>query len=328
VGHEDPSPELLAEWLDWSLADPSHLEAFEQVKTLSMGLGALDTERKQRLLGQLHPAAVVIAPQIQRRRHGLNYAWAAGLALALVATGAWLINKPQTVQATYATGRGENRAFELPDGSRVELGAESRLNVNYVGTTRAVELLEGEAYFSVRHDARRPFVAHIGAIRLTDLGTSFDIRRTEAQVVVTVSEGVLDARRELPTLRSPDAPSPTVEASRLTAGAQLTSDSPDHPWVVAMVDPSNAASWRSGKLSFLNEPLSVVIAETNRYAKREVIIVDPAISAMRFTGTVFEDRVDDWVRATVNLFELRSESTADGKLLLYVKAARAVPAQP
>jgi transmembrane sensor len=194
------------------------------------------------------------------------------------------------------------------------------LDVVYVGTTRTVNLLEGEAYFTVRHDGRRPFMVHAGTLRLTDIGTSFDVRRSGERVDVSVSEGVVDVQTSL----AASAKSLTMPATdelpslRLHAGERVTSDPEHKSPVITKVAADQTASWRTGRLTFQDEPLLLVISNINRYATREVVIVDPEISAMRFTGTVFEDHVDEWVTGTMDLFHLRGEATADGKLLLYL----------
>ena len=36
--------------------------------------------------------------------------------------------------------------------------------------------LEGEAFFKVRHDKKRPFVVDAGGVLTKDLGTSFNIK--------------------------------------------------------------------------------------------------------------------------------------------------------
>ena len=89
---------------------------------------------------------------------------------------------------------------------------------------------------------------------------------------------------------------------------------------VAATETSVPVTWRTGRLDFQDEPLSVVIANVNRYAAHEIVIADPEIGARRFTGTVFADSVEDWMKGTLDLFALRAEPDADGRLLLYAQS--------
>ena len=77
----------------------------------------------------------------------------------------------------------------MPDGSSLELGARTALEVEFSGTRRAMTLSSGRAYFKVAPDKKRPFVVRAGVLDIAAVGTSFDIRRTDLQI--TVSE--LDA---------------------------------------------------------------------------------------------------------------------------------------
>ncbi len=60
--------------------------------------------------------------------------------------------------------------------------------------------LEGEGYFEVTHDARRPFRVHAGDALTEDLGTRFVVRAYPelAAVDVAVAEGVVSLRRHPP----------------------------------------------------------------------------------------------------------------------------------
>lgn len=63
----------------------------------------------------------------------------------------------------------------LPDGSRVRLNGGTRIVYPALfGDERRVEV-DGEAYFEVEHDARRPFVVVTGQVVSTVLGTTFKV---------------------------------------------------------------------------------------------------------------------------------------------------------
>jgi ferric-dicitrate binding protein FerR (iron transport regulator) len=86
----------------------------------------------------------------------------------------------------------QTRFLQLPDGSRVVLKADSRLEYNaaFNGKTREVTLV-GEAYFDIHQDASRPFIIHTGKVNTKVLGTAFNIKAYPGQenIVVTVTQG-------------------------------------------------------------------------------------------------------------------------------------------
>ena len=84
-----------------------------------------------------------------------------------------------------------NQAAVLPDGSQVDFGARSALDVEFTGNQRHLELRTGQAFFRVKHDAHHPFVVEAGPVRVMAVGTAFDVRKTGTQVTVTVQEGTV-----------------------------------------------------------------------------------------------------------------------------------------
>ena len=67
---------------------------------------------------------------------------------------------------------------------------------------------------------------------------------------------------------------------------------------------AHAASWRNGILKYEREPLSAVAADLNRYSPRKIVITDPAIAQLPFTGTVFSTSIDDALQALTDVFPI------------------------
>jgi transmembrane sensor len=315
--NEEPTPEQVAKWLEWSQADPANMEAFERAESLSLSLVGLSRRRKEALLRRVMPAA---APRAARP-HGrvLALALAAGIGVAAIGLALWSRADRQPLNVTYVTAKAENRSFELPDGSKMVLGAGTRVDVDYSERQRLIVLRDGEAFFDVAEQTGRPFLVRAGTMHLTDIGTRFDVRKSGEHVMVTVSEGIVDIHDESgganPAALEQTAPL-VHRPIRLRAGERATIAAPAVAPILTHVNAATASSWQRGRLDFQDEPLSVVIANVNRYATSEIVIVDPAVSGMRFTGTVFHDRVDDWLTGTAHLFDLQVERAADGSVLL------------
>lgn len=116
--------------------------------------------------------------------------WAAVLVgiLMLAMATRWLINNMEP--GHYATGKGETKKVQLPDGSTVVLAANSSIDV--LGdwqSEQARELaLQGEAFFSVVHrpDHQTFRVKTPDNLRVEVLGTTFTVseRATKTQVVL------------------------------------------------------------------------------------------------------------------------------------------------
>jgi transmembrane sensor len=75
------------------------------------------------------------------------------------------------------TGTHDVKKVTLPDSSVIWLNASSRLQIpgSFREHLREVDLLEGEAFFDVKSDPRRPFIVHVAELSVAVLGTSFNI---------------------------------------------------------------------------------------------------------------------------------------------------------
>jgi transmembrane sensor len=166
-------------------------------------------------------------------------------------------------------------------------GCRRYLHVRYAANEREVILDHGEAYFEVAKDATRPFRVHAGAATITAGGTAFNVPRSGELVEVAVAEGVVKVDHE--TLLRVAGRSRKIADTPVGAGFAASID-PNSSQVtpVHAVATDSMASWRSGRLEYLDEPLKFVIEDVNRYALHPIIIGDSAVGEMRLTGTVFE----------------------------------------
>lgn len=151
-----------------------------------------------------------------------------------------------------STPRGKDYHLTLADGTKVWLNAESRLEFpdRFNGNTREVRL-QGEAYFEVKKDVKRPFIVHTDYLSTRVLGTSFDVRaysRKDASVTL-VSGRVQVKTGDLAQILSPG------EQAALT-GSQLA---------VKAVDTYPITQWKEGFFYFDNESLFSIMQELARW---------------------------------------------------------------
>ncbi|HET7369273.1 MAG TPA: FecR domain-containing protein [Gammaproteobacteria bacterium] len=316
---EPLDPADIDAWLEWTGRDPLNLEAFERIQSLDAGLKALPADDKAGL-GQRAPAAP--AKSGRRRRRGWMLATAASIALiALIVSGAILWSSPAAFTAVYRTARSQHQTFTLPDGTQVELGAGSALRVVYQERVRRVALFAGEAYFRVMHNPGRPFVVVADGVRVKDIGTEFNVRRGHDQVVVQVASGQVQVAYTGPQRKEQSAAaSAAARPVRLTAGEQVVADARHRPLTPEAVGPRRIGAWRRGRLQFRDAPLAEVVANINRYAAHPIVITDPAVGRLRYTGTVAVDHIAAWLDAVATVFPVRARVAA-GQVRLYFRHA-------
>jgi len=131
----------------------------------------------------------------RRRRSAIAAVATAPLAMVLLFVGGdWLVGRPTASTAStgvFATRAGERSTVALADGSTVSLNGATRLRVVYTDGERRVQLVAGQAFFDVRHDAARPFVVRTRASETRVLGTAFDLDLTRTQVALAVYRGAV-----------------------------------------------------------------------------------------------------------------------------------------
>lgn len=308
--------QALVQWSEWLEADPRHARAFDRVAALAESIGVMAADDRDAFVARFAAPVRTVASKRPRIALGI----AAGVAaVAIAGASLFLAFRTSSAPAThqYASERGGHRDISLPDGSSIELGAATSVTARYGKDERTIDLDDGEAYFHVAH-APRPFVVNAGPLRIRDLGTAFNVRRTGERVTVTVTEG---------RVRVSPAQADGTGPVELGAGSQVSFDPETHAMRFLDVDASTATSWRDNRLAFVNEPLDSVLANVNRYASRPIRLSDPALGKLTFTGTVQVDTIDSWVAALPRVFPVRVDSYAD-RLELARQTSTARSARP
>ncbi len=291
IEREEPAIETLAAWQRWLELSPAHRTAYEATQRTWTALDTLSASRWEE--GQTAGAPTARAG----RRGGTagrmrRLVWAAAASLGITTALALLTVRSMTGDAyrtTIETTVGEHRELVLPDKSRVQVGAHSALEIRLTSRAREVRLLSGEAFFSVAQDISRPFVVDAGMSKVTAIGTAFNVRRYGDVVAVEVAEGRI--RLEPATTFMPNAGAATV----LRQGEETVVERSGVIRSVRALASDNVAAWRNGRHSYIDEPLSRVIADLNRYSTRPVVIDDPALARLRITTTFFSTDWQGWL---------------------------------
>lgn len=213
------TPEEKLQWDGWLERSEANRELFQQaselIRFMSGSVTRLPDPRQElsKLESFIQPGrstkTKVGFRHVKRKRGG--YAWLTAAIITIVAvTLAFVIDQyavaeevePQitTVQSTseFQTSYGEKATFQLTDGSRIILNANSHLQYTYTGTSagnRDIDIyLNGEAWFDVMPvnpdggDSRKIRVhTHDGLVEV--LGTTFAIYSNEAGTRAVLEKG-------------------------------------------------------------------------------------------------------------------------------------------
>lgn len=276
----------------WLHATPAHAAAWDKTQALWERMGAFvqDESLSDYAREALEPDVETeraplaaddrVVPKFPRRRRptprrfGFAYAAAAAVVVVAVAAAAIVFGLQASSPKLYVTGD-QGSEISLADGSHVHLDIHTRLQARLGWWHRNVSLLRGRAVFDVVHDGR-PFVVHVGADRVTVLGTRFQVdRRPDSDnVVVTLMRGSVSV-----DLAENDA------QVKLQPGQQMSWQASTGHWNRRGVDPAVATSWTRGFLVFNATPLAQAVTEINRYSARKLRLADPSLGSLQLSGS-------------------------------------------
>jgi transmembrane sensor len=190
-----------------------------------------------------------------------------------------LAKKGEKTFNTIETPNGGQYMVCLPDGSKVWLNAASTLSFpTTFDVTRNVEL-SGEAYFEVVKDKKHPFVVKSKTQQVQVLGTHFNINSylNEPSVNTTLLEGSV---RVTPVAQSS---AETAESVLLKPNQQAVNTG-SHIGVKE-IDSDNSIAWKSGRFTFNNEPLEVIMRRLSRWYDVKVSYQNEEMKQKTFGGS-------------------------------------------
>src|SRR5436190_7817437 len=314
-------PTEAAEVERWIAADPAHRELADSLRKI-WSPGALPEFDPDDVLWRRIAAGVerpLPKPALVESRQ--TRAWpfraparlltAAAAAAVLVVGGAVVLAKLRQPAAPVpmrevATRFGQRAALDLPDGSRVMLAPGSRVrfptSFSARGPSTSRELfLEGQAYFTVRHDDKRPFRVRTATALVEDVGTEFVVTaqtETHGTQVVVVSGAV--ALRQASAATAPPLLTLTRgELARLGSSgiAMVTRDVRLAPYV----------AWTEGNLVFDGTPLREVAPALARWYDLDVQVPDSVLASRKFTASFHYESISQVLEVVARSLDARVE---------------------
>ncbi|MEM1217015.1 MAG: FecR domain-containing protein [Bacteroidota bacterium] len=271
-------------WQQWIATDPQRVQLVAEARELVQQLNAVprpavDAEAAwQDLQPQLRPI-----PKM-RRMHW----WRAAAAAALLVLASWWW---WPVENTYQTAYGELQRVELPDGTVVDLRANSKLwwSGDWAdGGLREVHL-EGEAYFDVTSaDSQQGMAFHIHAspLEVRVLGTEFSLSNRKDATALALVEGKVAVQTE----NSPEqqlVPNQRYQWSAVEGRAQVDT----------FTNAQTYTAWRAGVWHFEQTPFRDIVQQLEDNYGKTVIVRDQDLLDKKLTGAAPATRLEGLVNS-------------------------------
>jgi transmembrane sensor len=296
----------LTEWLE---ASDAHADAYRNAVAVWEGFDLSEFAAKPAVASQPEiPVVVRLADRKPRVTRPPVWAWGAGGAVAACLAAALVLPqlaaRPDPV-AVYQTVKGQRQTVALSDGTELRLNTDTKVSVQIGKAGRKLTLDHGEIALKVVHDEKRPFTLDSGDLRLTDIGTEFNVLRGDSDTRVTVREGSV----MLKPITATD-----IQPVVLRSGDLGVHRDGNFASTVNKVNADEAFAWQTAHAVYRNQPLSVVVKDLNRYFATP-ITVDKDAGQMRLNAVLTLDSESSVVGRLQDYLPLDAKTTAQGIVL-------------
>lgn len=230
--------------------------------------------------------------------------YAAIIVLALVSgyfLHSVLLNSGQQVTMNEISVPNGNRSLVvLPDGSKVWITNGSKLTYpeNFEGKTREI-YLEGEAFFTIAADKKKPFFVHLGAHRIKVLGTEFSVVAYPDDQTVRVDLVSGKVQMDVNDGKRPG----TYQSYYLEPLHSLVLDRTSGKLRESAIPDGFYKYWQEGIYEFKNESFYSLAVRMERIYGVKVVFDDNNISQRTFTGAF---RIDSNIYTIMETFKRAS----------------------
>ncbi len=321
TGEIDPADKkTVKEWIHQSAENEKY---FYHIRDIWESSGAVKkndsvhTEKSlKRIRKKIHanqPVSTAVFQQIIRIAAVFLLAFALGLLVEYLFSPLNFSNTANQYNIT-ETPRGSKSKIILADGTVVWLNAGSKLTypVNFSKKERLVEL-EGEGFFEVKKNERKPFIVQASDIKIKALGTSFNVKAyaEEGTIETTLVEGLVAIQKEMEEeaiLLKPNQKATFYKESNTekvetitkkdetTGTAQLRTEKQNPVQGKVVVDEHVDAvvntSWKDNQWIIRNKTLGDLAVEIERKYNVSIIINSESLKTFRYTGTIEDEPLE------------------------------------
>lgn len=270
-------------------------------------------EARKLLMDLEQSATGVVEPRYRHVRRVVSGTMVAVVVVLVIAAGFMMLfhqPQPEPVAMEYAelvTEAGEIKHLLLEDGTEVTLNACSRLRYPSnlkAGVDRHV-LVDGQAFFKVARDEKRPFHVLAGSMDIKVLGTEFDVKSYSADEMASVKVKSGKVNVQLPEANM-----------NLVADQQMLYSHASNDFS-RRSGPVSADSWCHGELLFANASIADVARELERKFKCRIKLDPGSVFTNRLTGSHNGDDLASILQSLHYVANVGFRTERNGDIVLY-----------
>lgn len=287
-------------WESWIPAHPEKEAALQDARALVLALrfrtNEISREEMDAVKGRIDQLLdePVIKKNNERPRRQWYYAMAAAAAALLLFAGIRYISREEAPieNMMVQTGFGETKTVQLPDGSVVQLNANSSISYPRKWTKENIRTvtLNGEAYFNV---SKSPAGLHpkfrvlMPQVTIEVKGTAFNVYHRHEQVKVLLEEGKIVVNDSLD----------------MKPGDMMYFKPGEHHRLQA--DPAMLTAWKQHRLLFRNTPLINIAQQLEDIYGYRIQFRNKQTEGLLFTGSGPADNPAMLLKAMATVHQLK-----------------------
>lgn len=217
--------------------------------------------------------------------------------IAIAISGTLFIQKANTksipvLTQTIEVPLGQHVNLTLSDGTKVSLNSNSRFQFpsTFDADSRKVTL-DGEGYFEVAHNAKKPFHVITNKCDVKVLGTTFNVLAYNNSDIFETS--LLKGSVQISNLN-------TSEKVLLKPNEKV--ELRDGKLIGLIIENEDDFMWRTGVYVFKNEPLLDILQKMESYYQTKIIVKNMAVGNLKCTGKFRQkESIEDVIKVLRNL---------------------------
>lgn len=306
----------------WLIKDEVNAQLLEQIKTAytsidfqteefsySNGLSYLSDK-----LQEGERAGPGQQPKPRYRRSKKKYFIVACLSV-LLTISLLLLNKVkrpeiqrETAQIEKSTLGGQKSTIVLSDGSTVLLNSNSKLiyPAKFSSENRVV-YLEGEAFFEIVKDSKRPFIVKCEKLTTKVLGTSFNINAFPGKTLqtVTVASGKVSVQGN----------NLNQKASILLPAQQANLHTEHDELAVSKADMATALGWKEGKIIFKESGMEEVVEVLEAWYGIHIVFEGDSVPSCTLTAEFHQETLVNVLEAIAHISSIEYSISEKGIII-------------
>lgn len=216
----------------------------------------------------------------------------------------------QSGMSSVSVPAGQRVKLVLPDGSNVWLNARSEMQYPafFTGDKREV-VLDGEAYFEVKHETDKPFIVHTGKCDIEVLGTKFNVEAYSDSD--DFSTALMEGSVKITDRNNP--------ANTLLLAPHNQARFDDGKLYSDLIDDYDPYRWREGLICFKNTDFAQLMYRFERSYGVRIIIENKNLSEHSISGKF---RLSDGIDNALHVLQKNADFTftkSEDESVIYIK---------